>query len=332
MTTATREILFEAQGTQPNFRYDVIQPLLQGRVAIEGATLRTTGATDVAGMWDNPKFQNGDFDLLDANWGDLVPCIDAGWDLKLLPVFIKRKPVYNYLWVRADRGINGPKDLEGKTIASVGYSSAISTYTRGFLQHHHGVDITTIRWLLAAAGRLTVHERSARIDIAEGPRKSPIERLLDGDVDASTGDITDAKAWVALESSHNVKRLFSDYQEQNRNLLKQHGILTPVHVVCIGGRLQREDPDIARRLVEAFDRAQAVAMEDALSDGSGFSMTLHNREAMRDQLSDLGDAWRHGIAANRNTIDTFLDYNYEQGLTKTRLSAEQVYAAGTLDG
>src|SRR5687768_2434825 len=115
MTTATREVLFEAQGTQPNFSYDVIQPLLHGRVAIEGAALRTTGATDVAGMWDNPKFQNGEFDLLDANWGDLVPCIDAGWDLRLLPVFIKRKPVYNYLWVRADRGIESPKDLEGKT-------------------------------------------------------------------------------------------------------------------------------------------------------------------------------------------------------------------------
>lgn len=330
MTTTTREILFEAQGTQPNFRYDVIQPLLQGRASIEGATLRTTGATASAGMWDNPKFKDGDFDLLDANWGDLVPSIDAGWDLQLLPVFLKRKPVYNYLWVRADRGIESPRDLEGKTIASVGYSSAISTYTRGFLQHHHGVDITTFRWLLGAAGRLPLHERAARIDIAEGPPKSPIQRLLDGEVDASTGDITDAKAWTALESSPDVKRLFPDYQALTRRLLTVQRILTPVHVICIGGRLQREDPNIARRLVEAFQRAQEVATEDALSDGSGFSMTLHNREAFRDQLRDLGDAWRHGISANQNTIETFLDYNYEQGLTKTRLGVEQVFAASTL--
>jgi 4,5-dihydroxyphthalate decarboxylase len=331
MTTTTREVLFEAQGTQPNFRYDVIQPVLQGRVAVEGATLRTTGATDVAGMWDNPKFQNGDFDLLDANWGDLVPAIDAGWDLQLLPVFIKRKPVYNYLWVRADRGIESPKDLEGKTIGSVGYSSAISTYTRGFLQHHHGVEITTFRWLLGGAGRLPVHDKRIRIDIAEGPRKSPIERLLDGEVDASTGDITDTKAWVALESSPNVKRLFADYQEQNRRLLTEHRILTPVHVICIGGRLQREQPGIARRLYEAFERARDVAYEDALSDGSGFSMTLHNREAMRDQLRDLGDAWKHGISANQNTIDSFLDYNFEQGLTRSRLRNDQVFAKSTLE-
>jgi hypothetical protein len=63
--------------------------------------------TASAGLFDNPRFERGDFGLLDANWGDLLPAIDAGWDMALLPVFIKRKPVYNYLWVRSDRGIDG---------------------------------------------------------------------------------------------------------------------------------------------------------------------------------------------------------------------------------
>src|SRR4051812_11676604 len=197
---APLEVSFEAQGAQPNFRYDIIQPLVHGRVSIDGVDLKVGSATSVAGMFDNPKFENGDFGLLDANWGDLVPAIDAGWDLQLLPVFVKRKPVFNYLWVRADRGIEEPKDLEGKTLASVGYTSAISSYTRGFLQHDYGVDITKLTWMLAAPGRFEVYDKRIAIKYAEGPRKSPIDRLLDGDVDASTGDITDAKAWDALES------------------------------------------------------------------------------------------------------------------------------------
>ena len=41
--------------------------------------------------------------------------------------------------------------------------------------------------------------------------------------------------------SANVKRLFADYQALNRRLLTEQGILTPVHVICIGGRLQREN-------------------------------------------------------------------------------------------
>jgi 4,5-dihydroxyphthalate decarboxylase len=155
--------------------------------------------------------------------------------------------------------------------------------------------------------------------------------LLDGDVDGSTGDITDAKAWTALESSTQVKRLFPDYQEQNRRLLTEHEILTPVHVIAIGGKLNREHPDLARRLYDAFERSRDQAYEDALGDGSGYSITLGSRELVRDQLSALGDVWKHGLSANRSVVETFLDYNFEQGVTRTRLAPEQVFAAGTLD-
>ena len=328
---ATREIVFEAQAAQPNLRYDVIQPLLQGRVAIEGVSLNAAGATSSAGYFDNPKFRQGEFDLLDNNWGDVIPAIDAGWDVVALPLFIKRKPVYNYLWVRADRGINSPKDLEGKTVATGGYQSAITTYTRGFLQHFYGVDISRLRWLSVGAQRWPVHDGRIEVEYASGPMKSATQRLLDGEVDAATGDILDPRAWAALESSADVKRLFPDYQELNKRLFKEHGIFTPVHIVVIGGKLNREQPDLAGRVYDAFVKSTEIAYADALGDGSGFSMTVHNREAMRDQLREWGDVWTHGVRANRNTIDTFLDYNFEQGLTGTRLSQEQVFAPGTLD-
>jgi 4,5-dihydroxyphthalate decarboxylase len=325
------EVTLEAQGALPNFRYDIIQPLVQGRVAIEGAVLKPSGSTVSAGLFDNPRFREGDFGLLDANWGDLLPAIDAGWDLVLLPVFIKRKPVYNYLWVRADRGIEAPRDLEGKTVTSVGYTSAISTYTRGFLQHHWGVDLTRLRWLLGGPGAFAVHDKRIQVDYASGPRKSPIARLLDGEADASTGDITDARAWRDLEASTIVKRLFPDYQEQNRRLLREHQILTPVHVIAMGGKLDRAQPGLARRLYDAFERSREQAYEDALGDGSGYSITLAGREAIRDQVAALGDVWKHGLSANRNAVESFLDYNFEQGVTSARLDAGRVFAQSTLD-
>src|SRR5437660_386063 len=128
MTTATTaiEVMLEAQGSQPNYRYDILQPLLQGRVPIEGVTLKTSGPAGGVRLYEDERFKRGDFGLLDTNWGDVAPAIDAGWEIACLPVFIKRKPVYNFLWVRADRGINTPKDLEGKTITTGGYNSAIT--------------------------------------------------------------------------------------------------------------------------------------------------------------------------------------------------------------
>ena len=330
MTTAANlELTLEAQGSLPNFRYDILQPLLQGRAPIEGVTLKPTGPAAGAGFFENPRFREGAFDLLDTNWGDLLPGISEGWDMACLPVFIKRKPVYNYLWVRTDRGIEGPKDLEGKTIATGGYTSAITIYTRGFLQHFYGVDLTKLRWI-SGAKRWEVHDPRIEVDYPEA-RKSQVDRLLDGEADAGTGDITDVKAWDALESNPQVKRLFPDYQALNQRLFKEHGIFTPVHIIAIGGRTLRQHPGLARRLYDAFQRSCELAYQDALGDGSSFSMTINNRELIQTQLREWGDVYKHGISANRNTIDYFLDYCHEQGVTGTRLSLEQVFPKETLE-
>jgi 4,5-dihydroxyphthalate decarboxylase len=325
------DVTLEAQGARPNFRYDILQPMLQGRAGLEGLRICPSGPLEMAGFFDKPKFKTGDFDLLDINMGDVIPAIDAGWDLRLLPVFIKRKPVFNYLWVRADRGIDTPKDLEGKTLGTVGYSSAISVYTRGFLQHHYGVDLTRLQWLVNSAGPFPVHNPSIAIRTAGGPSRSAIQRLLDGEIDASTGDITDLQAWRALEQpGAQVKRMFADYQGENLKLLREQGIFTPVHIIVIGGKLDREHPEAARTLYDAFERSRQVAYEDALSDATGYSIKGAMRELLRDEVAELGEVYAHGIAANRRAIDAFLDFCHEQGVTKTRLSDEQVFARGTL--
>jgi ABC-type nitrate/sulfonate/bicarbonate transport system substrate-binding protein len=331
-TQSTLEITLEGQAFPPNFRYDLMQPLLQGRVAIEGVTIKPTPPMQPAGYFDNPKFKAGEFGLLDINVGDVIPAIEAGWDMVCLPIFNKRKPVYNYLWVRADRGIDSPKDLEGKTFGTVGYGSSISTFSRGLLARFFGVDLTKLRWLLPAPGPFPLYRGvESQMDYATGERKSSARRLLDGEIDASTGDITDAASWLALESSDEVKRLFPEYQAMNRQLWDEHHIHTPTHIIVLGGKLNREHPELARRIYDGFVESKRLALNDALGDGTSYSMLMHAREAMRDQLADWGDVYPLGIKEDRNTIDWFLDFNLEQGLTKERLSYEQVFAASTLD-
>jgi 4,5-dihydroxyphthalate decarboxylase len=326
------DIALEAQGARPNFRYDILQPLLQGRAGLEGLRICPSGPLEMAGFFDKPRFKSGDFGLLDINMGDVLPAIDAGWDLRCLPIFIKRKPVFNYLWVRADRGIEAPTDLEGKTLGTVGYSSAISVYTRGFLQHRYGVDLKRLQWLVNSAGPFPVHDASVAIRTASGSPRSSILRLLDGEIDASTGDITDLQAWRALEQpGAQVKRLFADYQGENIKLLREQGIFTPVHIIVIGGKLDRERPEVARSVYDAFERSRQIAYEDALSDATGYSIKTSMRELLRDEIADLGEVFRHGIGANAPAIDAFLDFCYEQGVTKTRLANEQVFARGTLE-
>ncbi|MGH2365652.1 MAG: hypothetical protein ACRDHX_13505 [Chloroflexota bacterium] len=330
MADAAIEVTLEAQGFPPNFRYDIIRPLVEGRVQIEGVQLKASGPTEPAGLYEKPRFREGDFGLLDSNWGDLLPAIAAGWDMVLLPIFIKRKPAYNFLWVRTDRGINAPKDLEGKVFAAMGMTSAITTYTKGLLQDEHGVDLSKLHWLLNAPSPVELGALVGHIEYASGPFKSPVQRLLDGDVDASTGDISSARLWNTLESSGQVKRLFPDYQVQNQRLSKEHEIFTPVHAIAMGGKLNRQHPGLSQHLFDAFNQSMELALNDALGDGTAYSLIIHMREKLLDQMREWGDVHRHGISANRKAIDSFLRYNYEQGVTRTQLSVAQVFAGGTL--
>jgi 4,5-dihydroxyphthalate decarboxylase len=58
---------------------------------------------------------------------------------------------------------------------------------------------------------------------------------------------------------------------------------------------------------------------------------VYLRERFKEQQDLWGDPCAYGIQANRAMIDTFLRYNHEQGATKSLLSPEQIFAAGTLN-
>ena len=51
-----------------------------------------------------------------------------------------------------------------------------------------------------------------------------------------------------------------------------------------------------------------------------------------DLVFDMGaDWWPYGLAANKAVLDTFLRYHHEQGLSKRRFAAEELFAPETLE-
>jgi 4,5-dihydroxyphthalate decarboxylase len=43
------------------------------------------------------------------------------------------------------------------------------------------------------------------------------------------------------------------------------------------------------------------------------------------------DFWPYGVEANRQTIETFLRYCFEQGLTPNPLAVEELFPKATID-
>ena len=316
-------------------RYDITMPLLDGRVQIPGVEL-APGPTAAMVFNEMPALQSGDFGLWDLNLGYVLPAIEAGWEIVGLPIMVKRKPVYTFIYCRADAGIETPKDLEGKRIGSGSYPTSITVWAAGLLQHRHGVDISTLRWEVTNSRRvfpLHVDRPSVlpSLEATDGQAPvGPLDRLMAGDVDAIISDISDGAAFAMLEASPDVKRVFPNYQEEDLALWNEMRIHAPMHQMVMSRKLDREDPELALRVYDAFVEAKRLAYIDAVNDRAGFSL-MYQREAVVEQEKVWGDPWVYGVKDDMGMIDTFLTLNEEQGLTSKRLSVQDWMAASTLD-
>jgi 4,5-dihydroxyphthalate decarboxylase len=322
MSTENLEIEF------PVMRYDITMPLLEGRVPIDGVKLKPVKSSSMVNKED-PKMMTGDFGLMDLNIGYFLPAVEAGWEIIGLPVFCKRKPVYQLIFCHADAGIRTPKDLEGKRIGSRTYRTALTVWARGLLRERYGVDFSNVQWVLQAKEVFPVHDTNAKIEYVD-ESKNMSQRLIAGELDAIITDISDTKMFENLETSPKIKRLFANYVEEDQKLYRETGIYTPVHMIVMSRKLDRERPELAAKFYAAFEKAKQIAYDDILSDRSGFSV-VYLRERMKEQLAAWSDPWKYGIKANKTTLDAFIKYNVEQGMIRSAPTYAEIFASGTLD-
>ena len=312
----------------PVMRYDITMPLLEGRVPVDGVTLKPVKASSMINKED-PKLKAGDFGLMDLNIGYFLPAIEAGWEIIGLPVFSKRKPVYQLIFCHADAAIRSPKDLAGKRIGSRTYRTALTVWARGLLRERYGADFSKVHWVLQAKEVFPVHDEQLDIEYVD-ESKNISQRLIAGELDAIITDISDTKMFENLETDPKIRRLFPDYVKEDEKLYRETGIFTPVHMIVMSRKLDRERPDLAAKFYTAFEKAKELACDDTLSDRGGFSVA-YLRERMKEQLATWGDPWKHGVQANRTTIDTFIKYNVEQGMIHSAPTYSDIFAAGILD-
>ncbi|HTN73534.1 MAG TPA: hypothetical protein VMO00_20800 [Methylomirabilota bacterium] len=312
----------------PVMRYDITMPLLEGRIPIDGVKLKPVKSSSMINKED-PKMKAGDFGLCDLNIGYFLPAIEAGWEIIGLPVFSKRKPVYQLIFTHSAANIRTPKDLEGKRVGSRTYRTALTVWARGLLHQRHGVDFAKAHWVIQGQEVFPVHDQMVKIEYVDD-KKNMVQRLIGGELDAIITDISDTKMFETLENHPKVRRLFPDYVAEDQKLYKETGIYTPVHMIIMSRKLDRERPELAAKFYAAFEQAKTTAYDDILSDRGGFAV-VYLRERLKEEIEGWGDPRKYGIKANKSTIDAFVKYNVEQGMIRSTPSYADMFAAGTLD-
>jgi len=132
-----------------------------------------------------------------------------------------------------------------------------------------------------------------------------------------------------LEKSPKVKRLFVDYEAVERDYYRRTGIFPIMHTVVVRRELATQHPDLIRAVYQGFCDAK-----DAVREQYTQGLIFNNMATMLPWFSQLidedrsllgDDWWPYGLAANRKAVDTFLRYHYEQGLSKRRLTCEDIF-------
>ena len=247
-----------------------------------------------------------------------------------LPVFPSRVFRHSAVYINRNAGIKSLADLRGRKVGIPQWSQTALVYVRGELVHGAGVPLESVEWYQAGVDEPGRRE-SVKIDLPQGvtctslPEKTLSGMLETGEVDA----IISARPPASfLRGAESVDRLFPDYRQVEEQYFRTTGIFPIMHMVAIRRDVYEKNRWMVRTLFDAFDQARSIAIQRLTNVQFSHIPTLWGADdalrARRQFPSE--DLFPYGIERNRATLEPFLRYCFEQGVTSRALSVEELFA------
>ncbi len=307
--------------------YDRTMALRTGEIVPEGVRLEylTLPVEDV--FWRMMRYQ--EYDLSEMSLASYAIAHERGEpDFMAIPVFPSRHFRLSNIYVRADSPLSALSELRGKRIGMPEYQMTAAVWLRGILAEHHGIPTESVEWRTGRPERLAI-ALPPNVSVSSYAGPGGLEgALLAGEIDA----LMAARMPEGFARSGTLRRLLPDSREAEVAYYRATGLFPIMHTVVLKGALYRDHPWVARSISEAFERAKQQAF-DAMYDSTALRYSLpwltEEIEATRAVLGD--DFWPYGLAANRENVDTLLRYLFEQGLTRTLLRADTLFAPNVID-
>ncbi|MCC7428598.1 MAG: hypothetical protein IT557_17025 [Alphaproteobacteria bacterium] len=310
--------------------YDRTAALLDGRVKVPGVTLDYR--VQMPGVTFPRAFQSGEYDVSELSFASfLLASSRNNCDWVGLPVFVSRAFRHNAIWVRTDRGIKAPQDLDGRTVGVPEYQQTAALWTRGMLADDWGVDLSTIRWRTGGTNKPGRRDRLA-LDLPGGIEVAPLAEgatlksaLLAGDVDA----IFTPELPLDMPPGAPVARLWPDWKRVETDYARKWGFIPPMHIIGIRRRHVQADPTLPRRLYDAFCAAKALA-EEGFGHEEGILPVMlpwmyHHVEETRAALG--ADWWPYGLKGGGHAVATLIRYAREQGIAAHDMTPEELFGS-----
>jgi 4,5-dihydroxyphthalate decarboxylase len=251
-----------------------------------------------------------------------------------IPAFPSRYFRHSCIFVAAKSGIRKPEDLKGRRVGVPEYQMTAPVWIRGILSDDYGVKVTDVEHL-SGGEEEPGRDEKLKLDLPASIRLKPIgpqqtlsRMLAAGELDA----LVTARAPSTFKSQPDaVKRLFPNYVELEKEYYRRTKIFPIMHTLVIRRDVYAANPWVAQSLYKAFVAAKAKAYELYDQTAALPAMVPWLVPQLEEARREMGeDWWPYGLEPNRRVLETFLRYHHEQGLSKRRVTPEELFARETL--
>jgi 4,5-dihydroxyphthalate decarboxylase len=308
--------------------YDHMRDVVHGVVRPDGIQLTAFSSANVEEIFFR-FIKHREFDVSEMSFGKYVALTSRG-DAPMvgIPVFPSRVFRHSGIYVRTDRRIETPKDLEGRTVAIPEGAQTAGIYARGMLAEYYGVDLTSIHWVQAGVNQ---PGRMEKVDLAlpgsigyqSRPDSSISGMLANGEVDAA---VSARPPDSFLEGHPQVVRLFPNYRAEELAYYQETGIFPIMRLLAIRRTVFAQHPWIAMNTFNACEEAKRRCLERIRMIGVAAIPMPWAAGFLEDCAATFGeDPFPYGLEANRPTLEAFCRFAHDQHITQRRLTPDDLF-------
>ncbi|MFL6802643.1 MAG: 4,5-dihydroxyphthalate decarboxylase [Xanthobacteraceae bacterium] len=307
--------------------YDHVRDLVHGLVRPDGIVL-TPLVMEVEEIFHR-FIKNLEWDVSEMSFAKYTSLTAQGAaPMVAIPVFPSRVFRHSSIYIRRDRGIAAPKDLENRTIGIPEWAQTAGIYARGMLAEFYGVDLTKIRWVQTGVnqpGRAEKVELKLPAGIRYESRgdASLSDLLAKGEIDAvMSARMPDAFA----QRPNEIARLFPNYRDEEMRYFRETRVFPIMHAIAIRRTVFERHPWIAMNLFKAFEEAKNRSAE-RVADITAARIPLPWSAALAGEFAATfgPDLFPYGVEANRPTLEAFSRFAHQQGITERQMSPDELF-------
>jgi 4,5-dihydroxyphthalate decarboxylase len=297
---------------------------MDGTVQTEGIDLNYLPLTPGETFWR--MLNNEEFDTSEMSLSTYTILRSQGDQRFIaLPVFPSRVFRQSCVYIHSASGVQKPQDLKGKRFGVGDYQMTAAVWVRGFLSHEYQVSADELRWLVGTPV-------SAGINL---PAQVPIERISPGQSLEKMLEAGEIDALISVVIPHSfrpksphVKRLIPNFREVETDYYRRTRIFPIMHTFVLKTDLFKREPWVAISLYKAFVQARDLNYKhlyDTNALAASIPWLIDEIETSRGIFGE--DIWDYSIEGSRPTLEAFVQYLDEQGLTRRQMRVEDLFVS-----